>query len=79
MENKTTIILTSDEAQAFKQFMREREKIAVLAESGFFELNNCRIFVDFDHKGYIMNIGLLSRSLWKRGKGLDKHNLSDVG
>ena len=61
------IEINEEEVKQFICFHKHYESIAILIESGFFEVKNGRAIVDFSHESRIMCVDLSTR-LYKRAK-----------
>lgn len=52
----TSVDLTDQDAEAFKQFMQRRDEFQKLVDSQFFDVKSGVVMVHFNHEGAIMRI-----------------------
>lgn len=62
-----SIELTESEAEAFREFMRVRETLDILTQSGVFMLKNSKAVLNFNGDGVLEAIEF-RKSAYKRGK-----------
>ncbi len=66
MQNKTTVILTNEDAEMFKVFLKNYDKIALLLQRDVFNVKNGSVILDFDKDGQMQTIRLSAYLYSKR-------------
>lgn len=71
MENKTKILLTTEEALLFREYMRHREKIGILIDRGVFDVRNGSVVLDFDKNSTLQTIRFTGYMFSRKHEQLD--------